>query len=127
MSSGNYHMSGVLRGKHSPCPHTTHHPGELQGIIARVQYSDSASLHLQTVDQLRVKLRIEWQRVEYNMADTPEMEPGGEGGVECDRGNGSSEHDHATVCTPPVKVCSFCVEEELPLSMEELGPCSGDV
>lgn len=70
-------MSGVLRGKYSPCPHTPHHPGELQGIVARVQYSDSASPHLQTVDQLRVKLRIEWQRVEYNMADTPEMEPGG--------------------------------------------------
>lgn len=80
-------MGAILRGEQSPCPHTPHHPGELQGIIARVQYSDSASPHLQTVDQLRVKLGIEWQRVEYNMADTPEMEPGGrgEGGMECDR------------------------------------------
>ena len=60
MSRGNHHMGVVLRGKHSPCPHAPHHPGELQGIVARVQNSDSISPSLQTVDQLRVKLGIEW-------------------------------------------------------------------
>lgn len=81
MSCSNHHVGAVLRSKHSPCSHIPHHPGELQGIIARVQYSDSTSPHLQTVDQLRVKLGIEWQGVEHNMADTPEMEPWGEKGV----------------------------------------------